>query len=290
MSYVNRQYSQFGPLATSGLPGWEHAFSQSFIAGLQLCPEQTRAQWAGEVPREYTDSTALGESMHEGIQYSLLEDCDSLTELVAVAHHHLEGLEWKYTKYSKATMFDALPGMLAGWLRDLRPLFEPQHVELPFSVPLYDSLHRSVSVCGTMDCVADNDEVWDWKSASREHEVWEHQRWATQPTVYTYANAVLLGEAAPSPLDRGVHRALEHSVFHYGVVFLDGTTQQYDVWRDESHVMWLRQQASQLAWMIEHGVKPWVLNDGGWWCSEKWCGKWKDCKGADMPVDWKSRA
>lgn len=298
MSYTNRQFSQRIPGDPAERPHWVHAFSQSFISGMQKCPEETRAKWAGEIPRTYTDSTALGESMHEGIQYLLLDKRDGggahgadLDTAIQVALHHLDGLEWKYTKISKAFMYERLPQMVGAFAEHVLPTVEPAQVELPFRVPLYRGRHRTIYVCGTMDCIDTDGEPWDWKSASSEHEVWEHQRWATQPTVYTYA-AWAMGE--------GLHELelpafwdppnMGERLFHYGVVMHDASVQTYDVWRDQGHVQWLKQQCSQIAWLIEHNVKPWVLNDGGWWCSEKWCGKWDTCKGAHVPVEWKSKA
>ena len=291
LSYVNRMYSKPTRLDTHGKPSaWEHAFSQSFIAGLQTCPEQARAQWAGEIPRDYTDSTALGESMHEGIAYALDEKLQglhpSVSDMVDVAYHHLDSLTWKYTKYSRKQMYKALPKMLTAFVCDILPDVEPMFVEHPFKELLYAGKHRTVYVCGTMDCLDVHGEPWDWKSASTFHEVWEHQRWAVQPTVYTYAaDSYIKNEAIKTGYPE-YHEGMEPSLFHYGVILLDGKTQVYDVIRDESHVAWLREQCSQIAWLIEHDVKPWVLNDGGWWCSEKWCGKWSSCKGAHMLPEW----
>lgn len=288
MSYVNRQSSE--QLADGR---WEHSFSQSFIGGLQKCPEETRAKWAGEIPRSYTDSTALGESMHEGIQYLLCDKRDGLGQVDVdtacdVALHHLDGLEWKYTKIAKARMYAILPNMVESFADNILPDVKPKHVELPFRVKLYDGKHRSVSVCGTMDCVDESDEPWDWKSAGSEHEVWEHQRWAQQPTVYAYAGW-RLGEV-DGVITAEPSGPMPETLFHYGVVMHDASVQLYNVWRDEGHVSWLKEQCAQVAWLIEHDVKPWVLNDGGWWCSEKWCGKWDVCKGAHVDVEWKSKA
>lgn len=293
MSYFNQNGSTFDE--KTGL--WIHNFSQSFIGGFQHCPEQARADYFQETPKDdYTDSTALGTAAHAGAEYALEEKRDRevppVHDVIEVAFDELEGIgEWKYTKLSLKQIEAALPRMISAFMADVLPRVDPLQIELRFKVPLYRGKKRQVNLVGTMDCLDVNGLPWDWKTASRAHDVWEKQRWATQPTVYTYAAQWLeqynmLADVDDWPEGRENDFEMVPSEFMYGVMLHNGDTQVYPVHRDATFVTWLRQVASQIAWMVEHDVKPWPLNDGGWWCSEKWCPLWSECKGKYMEEGW----
>lgn len=281
MAYFNQNGSSFDEVTGR----WTHNFSQSFIGGFQHCAESARADYFKEIPKDdYTDSTALGTAAHEGAEYALHEKragrVATLADTIEVAEHCLEEIgEWKHTKLSDNQMWRALPRMCEGFLRDVLPQVDPAVIEQRFNVKLYEGKHRTVNLVGTMDCVDQHYEPWDWKTAARAHDVWEKQRWAVQPTAYCYAVQAMNNE-------QHVTGEMVDATFVYGVMLHNGDTQVYRVSRGNGHVAWLKKVASQIAWMIEHEVNPWPLNDGGWWCSDKWCPLWSECKGKDMPEGW----
>lgn len=281
MSYFNQNGSSFDE--TTGR--WTHNFSQSFIGGFQHCPESARADYFQETPKDdYTDSTALGTAGHAAFEYALHEkragrkvDVD---DAIDIAFNELADCgEWKYTKLSLNQINAAIPRMVGGFLLDVLPLVEPAVIEQRFNVKLYEGKHRTVNLVGTMDCVAQDYTPWDWKTSARTHDVWEKQRWAVQPTAYCYAVEQMNNEHATVG-------EMSDQEFVYGVMLHNGSTQVYRVSRGNGHIVWLKKVASQIAWMIEHEVNPWPLNDGGWWCSDKWCPLFAECKGASMPEGW----
>lgn len=267
---------------------WKHVFSQTFISNFQKCPEQARAIYFREARSGPTDSTALGTACHAGWEYALYEKRDSavpkLDEMIQVVHHELDEIgEWKYTKFSRATVYDMVPTLMRGWLRDIMPLVEPAEMEKKFSVPLYSGKHRDIVVNGTIDCVDAEYAPWDWKTASQPYERWEKQRWAVQPTIYCYAL-----EQQETWRGHEVGQMGEYA-FTYGITLHDGSTQVLEVTRDQSHLNWLKQMCSQIAWMIENDVNPWPYNDSGWWCGPTWCPRFAECKGRHITEPWATK-
>lgn len=279
MAYINKT----GTTKEDGR--YVHRFSQTFLNGLQTCPEQARAKYRREIPDDgHTASTARGVAMHAGIEYLLWEKYNddlgphSGEEAVSIAYHELDTIgEWQHTKMSRAKVYSSTVDLLIAFRKHVLADVEPAALEKRFDVPFYSDDKREIRLVGAIDCIDENGEVWDWKSATRPYEPWEKQRWAIQPTVYTHAvHAMKVTPQGPLP----------ETLFHYAIMFDNHSAQLLDVSRDESHVDWLRQQALQAAIMLESGIKPWPLNDGGFWCSEKWCPKFFECKGAVMLDSW----
>jgi PD-(D/E)XK nuclease superfamily len=256
---------------------WHHTFSQTVLSGLQMCPESTRAKYFKEVESEDTDSTARGTAVHAGIEYALHEKLAGspidLQSMVEVARHELDVIgDWRYTRISRANVYATVEPMLAGWLEQIEPEVVPMFIEHSFNVPLYEDRWREIRLTGMIDCVDQGYVVWDWKTASRPYEPWEKQRWSIQATTYCEAIDQRFDGMAPG-------------AFAFGIMFDDGSTQRIDVTRNQGHVDWLIQQALVLAKLIETNPKgPWVLNDGGWWCSPTWCPTFAAgrCKGAHI--------
>lgn len=118
--------------------------------------------------------------------------------------------------------------------------------------------------------------VWDWKTAGRQYESWEKERWAIQPSVYTWAACHEWPE---------LNDFTDPHTFTYAVMLKNGSTavQILDVERHQGHWNWMIRQARAIANMVrtnENG--PWPLMDHGWHCSPKWCGAWDACKGAEL--------
>lgn len=280
-SYVDNTQSSFDE-ATGR---WTHVFSQTFIGNFQKCPEQARAVYFKEAKSGATDSTALGTACHAGWEYGLYEKLDgrtaSVDEMTQVVHHELDEIgEWKYTKMSRKAVYEKVPILMEAWRDELLPCIEPAEMERKFKLVLYEGKHRTIKVTGTIDCIDQDYLPWDWKTASQAYERWEKQRWAVQPTVYTYAVQQLHDQFAI------VGEMSGEQTFRYGISLYDGSTQMLDVTRDMSHLNWLKEMCSQIAWMIENNVNPWPYNDSGWHCSPKWCPKFSTCKGLHISEPW----
>jgi hypothetical protein len=273
---------------------WTHCFSQTFLNGYTTCPERARATYFREVPSPPTDASARGTAVHAGCEFLLHEkmiDHDgsphggcgpySLEGAIECARAELDRIgEWRYTKYSRQRVYDDQALLLRGFYHEILPHVEPHAVEKSFDVTLLKDEHREIRLLGTMDCEDEAGEGWDWKSTREPYVPWEKQRYAVQPTVYSYALHQLqtpeIFSAEPMP----------EALFHYGVMFPDGSTQILSVKRDESNIEWLRKQCLQIAMMIERGVTPWPMNDTHVLCSPRWCDNWANCKGAVMLPGW----
>jgi hypothetical protein len=110
----------------------------------------------------------------------------------------------------------------------------------------------------------------DWKTTSRRYERWEKQRWAPQPTIYTYAAAEL------GLLDRhGSGYQFDYRVFNHK----NNELQEVTVWRDQGQWSWMVQQVSHMVDMIESDMPRWPLRDDHALCGPKWCPIWDQCKG-----------
>jgi hypothetical protein len=151
-----------------------------------------------------------------------------------------------------------------------------------------------VYLCGTTDLVLIGDGMIDWKTAGRDYQRWEKQRWAVQPTVYTYAaaRAGFIGQVPNLPADSGFDSGLtypfEFVVFPRG---RKGGIQHVDVNRGPEHWSWLAQQIGPMVRDIMVGQAQgwgdrWQMNDQSALCSDKWCPFWDSCKGAFMRDGW----
>lgn len=262
---------------------WVHQFSQTWLNDLSKCPEMAR----GSKPYTYTDSTALGSAVHAGIEDTfefLHGDGDGFGH--DAVEHYLDRLQskdgWEYTKYSVAKVYEKAHQLFQTWYDEVLPdivLDDTPPIEHRFERVLVDTPERLINLTGTIDLVDKHNVVWDWKTAGQEYEVWERQRYAFQPTAYTWAWATedrfFQREWLEPPWD-----------FRYCVLLISGGVQYVDVWRTWEHVNWLRQQAVAAATLIEAELAIWPLNDQGWHCSPKWCHKFDECKGAHAHEDW----
>jgi hypothetical protein len=265
---------------------WHHTFRQSFLGTVQKCPEMARSEYFGEVVQEMedTDTQARGTAVHAGIEYALAEKRDaevpSMVEVIDVGHHELELLwPWREEKYKRRTIEQQLDRMLTTWYKGVLPHVHPAVLEHTFKYQFHADAARLIDMSGTIDCVDVDGLVWDWKTSSREYEPWEYQRWAVQPTVYTWA------QWHHDHSDEA--RTMDERHFRYVVLLEGGGLQYLDVTRQHEHVEWLTAQCVQVAQMIETNPGgPWPLLDGGWWCSQKWCPKFDQCKGLAMHDHW----
>ncbi len=283
-AYVSPSVSKFD----EELGVWVHTFSQTSLSNFQKCPEQARQILYHMVAKsDTTDSNAMGTASHAGAEHLLFEKragrALDVQEACDVALHELDEIgEWRYTKMSKATVRALVPELVTSFARNILPRVDPVAIEQRFRVPLYLGKHRHVYVAGTMDCIDAEYVPWDWKFPGHEYERWEKQRFAFQPTFYAYAVQAMHNE-------HHVVGEMLDAEFMYGITTTDGATQVFPVARNNGHVQWLKQVASQLAWMMEHMAEgPWPMTDAGWHCSPKWCPVFAEgrCKGAFMTDDW----
>lgn len=250
----------------------DFCFHQSQLGTLLQCPEKFRVEYGKPRDDTHTDSTALGTAVHAGIEYALAEKIETgvvapLYDALDVACHELDQLmPWTFTKYSEAKVNMLVGQAIDTWYRDIEASIEPLSVEHKFKKRLFSCKDYTITLEGTIDCVQDGI-ITDWKTAARKYDEWERQRWSVQASTYCFAMGI--------------------DLFEYAVLLHDGTSQQFTVWREQAHYDWLTQQCIALVELIRADLPVWTKNDGGWWCSDRWCGNWDDCKGKSMSVDWR---
>jgi hypothetical protein len=246
-----------------------HTFRQSWLKTAAICPERARRELDGTMPHRETDAAAVGTAVHAGIEAHLEGLAPEYADALEVAQNTFAEIEqhpdFIWAKYSHNTAQSLIDTFLAQWW-PYAGNFVPLETEKHFNVLLHEDDKREIRLSGTIDLVDENIGLADWKTSGRgAYEKWEYERWAVQPTVYTYAEYAESGKEGPFP-------------FTYFVMHKKGL-QQFTVWRDASDWAWLRQQAVGYARLIEAGIPEWPLADNHALCSAKWCPAWYLCKG-----------
>lgn len=255
----------------------KYEISQSWLSTALTCPEQARLEMLKELPRRETDATAIGTAMHHGIWAVLSGECSTDDgERLAIENFEQTvetGIEWVQIK-TPATAIETVKRVYWTWANEILPqLPHTVGVEVPFTVPLYENESSVVDLKGTIDYIGVEDGngeesivLWDWKTANQPYVHWEKQRWAIQPTVYTYA--------ATHMYDQPV------SEFNFGICMKQNQSMQVvSVTRHEGDWEFLKEQVQSLIYLIEADLPKWPLRDQHVLCSEKWCPVWTSCKG-----------
>jgi hypothetical protein len=246
----------------------QHSFRQSWLNEAANCPERARRTLAGTLPARETDAAAIGTGVHAGIEAFLRGDITDYKQAVDLACDTFNEIEqhpaFIWSKYSHRTAQDRITTYLAHWW-GIRDQFDPIDVEWTFNKTIYEDDERVINLTGTVDLIDKRLGLVDWKTSGRgPYETWEYDRWAIQPTVYTWAHHDDTHEQHP---------------FTYTVMHKDGV-QQFTVWRSQRDWNWLTQRALQYARMIEANLDEWPMHDNTALCSAKWCPAWDTCKGA----------
>ena len=153
---------------------------------------------------------------------------------------------------------------IKSWYENVLPMItDPQGVEVDFNKILIEDDERVVYLRGTIDLVEPH-MLWDWKfpKADYTRDRWQYDRWDVQSIAYTWAMGI--------------------PYFRFGVMHNKGWGTM-DFLRDDSHYEWLRKKVASICRYVETNTGPYLLGDNGWWCSEKWCPSWTQCKGKKSP-------
>lgn len=281
---------------------------QSDLNHFMKCPEQFRVvkgllpnvnMQPGEA-RVETDAATLGTTLHSVIEADLDEPFTSVGE--AITHGRLllfnlmgeyieAGVEYRTESFGPdpQKILSELDILVEAWYlsRDRRTLMAMKdrgdlvQVEWNFDVPFIqgrEGIIQNVNLAGTADILLP-DEMWDWKSAGRAYQRWEYQRWAIQPTVYTYAAAA---SGLLLPDSEGRYKFV-FKVFMRGKI---DAPQTVEVFRTEAQWGWLLRLVENVCRMWESDADEWPLRDDHALCGPKWCPVWSTCKGAFVNEDW----
>lgn len=248
----------------------EYTFRQSWLKTATTCPERARREWLGLMPERETDAAAVGTAVHAGIESFLRGEVEEFDDALQVALERFEEIEahptFTWAKYSHRVAENLINVFLNHWW-GIRYQFDPAEIEYTFNEKFYEDEERIIRVSGTIDLVDHHLGLVDWKTSGRgPYEKWEYERWAIQPTVYSWAYAQ-------------THDVEDQIPFSYAVMHKSGV-QQFTVWRSPKDWGWLERVLVNHAIMLEAELPQWTLNDAHALCSAKWCPAWADCKGA----------
>jgi hypothetical protein len=265
-------------------PGSDRIFvRQSWLGDALICPQRSRYALAMPTMRRGSDATAIGTGVHAGIEQYLTGNVGDLDAFIEVVHTTVSAELDKDIKLTGLTddmssMWACVDNMSTGWWNNIRPSVVPGGlVEHKFQAPL--GVHATngygVWLEGTIDYVAPDGSLWDWKTAGRTYFAKEKQTQSHQATCYITACrrlGLIPDEDAPS-------------IFRFGVMVRQASapkTQIVTVTRGKDQVEWFKRQVLSVvntaigSW----GVHDWPMNDQHNLCSSKWCDYWSVCKGA----------
>jgi hypothetical protein len=260
---------------------YHHVFRQSWLNTADICLERARFELVGEMPRTEGDAAGVGTAVHHAIEVTV----DALTHEgePLLLNDAIDIAGWQFTELTKLPNFvwqsmsegDArafIANALSRFYDEVLPILNPAATEVKFGpTKFYEDPERVIELEGTIDYIDHDLGVVDWKTAGRPYRQWEKQRWAIQPTVYTWA----AGEDEP-------HLPEPHFTY---VVFVRGSggvcrdVQKIEVTRSRGDYEFLAHRLVRLAQLIEADLPAWPVVDSHNLCSERWCGAWKMCKG-----------
>lgn len=263
---------------------------QSALNEADICLERVRLGMLGDVVDGPSDATAVGTALHAGIECSIdsflagdgwlsVLDIIELGVETFVSETEQPGFRWVKRNEKQALAY--LDKAARAWHEQVQPALRPVATEVPFGpYELFtDEVNRfTVEVAGTIDYVDAALGLMDWKTGSPhswERKGWEKQRWAIQPTTYTWGYERLLQEqgktniAAPIP-------------FTFVVMLDNGKVHTERVTRTPRDWLWLQDKVRSLAPLVMSELPVWPKNDQHALCSEKWCPQWFRCKGRDV--------
>jgi hypothetical protein len=256
---------------------------QSWLGDALICMERGRLTITQPNWRVGSDSTVLGTACHSGIEHYIDNGGDvSLNDMreamVQSIRTNEETFKWTAMK-DEDDMIRYGDAMLGAWWRDIRPdVALGGLVEHNFTVAvtkfIVDNTEYALHYTGTMDYIAPDGTIWDWKTANRKYFQGEKQRQSIQASVYSTA-AVSLGLVPAFPVS-----------FKFGVMLRKDKSegQIVEVRRTEAHSSWLETQTKNI---VSSALRlgqdnPWLQVDQHNLCSEQWCPWWSICKGAHL--------
>jgi hypothetical protein len=255
---------------------------QSWLGDALMCPQ--RAKYALTMPsmRRGSDATAIGTGLHSAIEQVLREDVFELEHMQANARLFVsKELDKDIKRTDLSSDMDhvnrCVDSMCDAWWNGIRPAVATGGlIEYRFVSPLgvHASNGNEIWLEGTMDYVAPDGVIWDWKTAGRSYYAKEKQTQSHQATCYITAGRTL--DLIPDGADP--------SIFRFGVMFRQDSpkSQIVTVTRGPEQTQWFARQVKSV---VDSAIRSWAnsdwpMNDQHNLCSSKWCDYWNVCKGA----------
>ena len=255
---------------------------QSWLGDYILCPQRARYGLALPSMRRGSDATAIGTGVHAGIESVLNSTAGTYDEFLEVVQ---SSVAVEMDKDIKRTEISADPdkmnacvqAMAQAWWDDIRPLVPTGgQTEYKFQSPtgMFAKDGTEIWFEGTIDYVAPDGSLWDWKTASRAYYAKDKHKQSHQASVYVDACRTL----------GLVPDGDEPTPFRFGVMVRQEKpkAQIVTVLRGREQIDWIRRQTRSVvdSAMGAWGTQDWAMNDTSALCSSKWCDYWTLCKGA----------
>lgn len=242
------------------------------------------------LPYQSTDAAEIGTAMHEAIEYTLECVKDGQASSLAVALQLAQDQfsdaivqpHFSWVKTTEANARRQIDLCVTAWYDEVQPLItEIVATELVADqLTLWEDDRRVIAINGSIDLVGSVErgpvQCVDWKTSGQKYQQWEKQRWAMQPTVYTWAGVQL-----------GVLDEDDEYPFTFFVMMKTGAerVQRVDVSRHHGDWEWMKQKARRYAQMLElDQMLP--TNDTHALCSPTWCKAFSICKGLHYSPSW----
>lgn len=262
--------------------------SPSKIACAMKCPEQFRLRYVEHIPELSSWTLHAGRTFHAVVEVALkavmagtgLLSVAALDDLFLVKWQEEirkeEAKSWFFGWENPAQPKDQPERLKADYRKLVRlaregvlPTLRPRLVEHTFEESFH-SLHdldSTFTVKGVIDLVEEDWLLSDWKTTERVKD----EKLDPQFPFYSF----LVSELSKRP-DVRVQKIYMVREPDFGVRL---QRRRYVV--GEAHRRWFRRVASDVALMVASGA--YVMNPGGWWCSEAFCPHWRGCVGELQP-------
>jgi hypothetical protein len=282
---------------------WEHHIRQSDVGTFRKCPELRRVDMLGLVVDITNDTAGIGTAVHEGIRYVLDQlkagnepEFDDALE-IAIKTWHTIWHDPNINVIEVATLESGglmVESCLVRWWNEVLPDIwdkEILAVELPFDVKLTEDDKRIIFISGTSDLWLPFD-IWDWKTANKKYsgrDGWKYERsyWSVQHTLYAVARYILEGGTWTELADEEARDKEDKlTPFHYVIIPREPNgssipdVDKLTITSTVGDARFLYKEMLSIAKLIEAELDQWPLGPTDWWCSNKWCANWDNCRGA----------
>lgn len=252
---------------------------QSWLKDAIMCPERGRFAMHPETSTwsRPNELTAIGTAVHASIERHLsVPDAQDCVEYGINVFDEIANGDMRWNKYNESQCKHYISSLFGTWINYIKPEIrgEVLGVERKFDFFLHHDVTpqgKNIYIHGegTIDLVTDQ-QLWDWKTASRKYNEKEKQATDIQSTMYVAA-AQAMGYVTELP-----------ATFSFGVLVRGGATQKVDVTRTTADLAWLKRLIIPYARQAcSEGIEmPWAANDTHYLCNSTWCPYWSVCRGA----------
>jgi hypothetical protein len=261
---------------------------QSWLNTLTICPERARYNITLPSWSRGSDATAIGTGMHTAIENYLNGQYTEFDDFNACAQEAVQEELAKPNVTRGGVDNDKIPSLVESmghaFYDDIAPHVTMGGVtEHNFNIVSDWTVGPyRLGFSGTMDYVAPDGVIWDWKTAARSYYANEKQKQSIQASVYAYASGIEF----PDIVSNGLSSLIQ---FKYGVMVRQEKPrgQVVSVTRSAGQIEWMfHQVTASVSAVLQRGTESaWIRNDQHNLCSAKWCDYWSICKGAYISQD-----